>query len=107
MNESSLSQQLREAVDAYHDPESTPTKVENIKVFILKEISTLLTEHEALQRKADAGEALAEAVTSWKFERVVERHKDGMTVVQTLPEPSAWRDTALSKYREAAKPSDV
>jgi hypothetical protein len=119
MNESLLSQQLREAlaeieydgefVELYHPETSRVSRVlyrrdinyggllnavhELGKVAeVLNLIPQLLTEHEALQRKADAGEVFAEAI---------ERTGCGDE------ESCCSYCKALSAYREATKPSDV
>lgn len=93
MNESSLSQQLRKAIEAAEKAHHEPGWVSPEVMLSQETACALLTEHEALQRKADAGEALLVCVDNHSC--------DG--------QGDCWvsMDAFVTAYHEATKLPDV
>ncbi len=120
MTESSLSQQLREAIKslAMAITHSEQGSYEKNEAFVRDTLSPLLTEHEALQRKADAGKILAFIFedareelpdlgffTKTKFDAVMNAYKEAVEGKNDEWIADGFLD--MDDYREATKPSDV
>lgn len=103
-----LPQQLREIIEslAMAITHSEQGSYERNEAFVRDTLSPLLTEHEALQRKADIADEAFKQLEYIRIDQFTVKG-DGANKLYPAHQYDEHVLRLISKYREATKPSDV